>query len=64
MLHKIVFMTNLCHRQQYVKREFGLHLKCSLLMPDFNQIWSLPQTDFHKSLQCQISLTSFQLNPR
>jgi hypothetical protein len=46
-----------------IKTYFGLPVKCLILLPDFNQIWSFP-TDLHKSLQYQISRKSAHWDPR
>jgi hypothetical protein len=50
-----------------IKREFGLHVKCSLLLSDFNQTWSLLRKIFIKapSVKFHVNLSSGTLaDPR
>ena len=44
------------------KRYLDLHVKCPILLSDFNQICNI-STDFHKTPRHQISRKSFQWEP-
>jgi hypothetical protein len=45
------------------KTYLGLHVKCPIILSDFNQIWS-SLTCFHRSIRYEMSRRSVQLNPR
>jgi hypothetical protein len=59
--------TTMLLRQIYVagnnKTYLGLHVKCPILLSDFNQIWSF-STDFRKGPRNQSARTSVQWEPR
>jgi len=44
------------------KTHLDLHVKCPILLSDFNQICNI-STDFHKTPRYQISWKSFQWEP-
>ena len=45
------------------KKNAGLHVKCPIVLYDFNQIW-ISSKDFHKSPQYQVSRKSVRWDPR
>jgi hypothetical protein len=60
---KILNVAQYCFYDEFmlsvtIKREFGLHLKCSLLLYDFNQIWNLS-----RQISTKAPSVKFLVNP-